>query len=77
MNNEITTDTNGKLTIELDTQKQLLYIFFNDCLIKTCLLKHVTIADTLLFIDGITFDKKYFCNEQIAFLEQLKITKHL
>jgi hypothetical protein len=75
--NEITTDTNGKLTITLYTEQQILYVWFEDCLISTSTLKHITIADTLIFIDGMAFDKKYFCIEQINFLYQLKRTKHL
>ena len=77
INNEITTDTNGKLTIQLDTKNQILYVFFDTCLIHTSTLKHITVSNCLIFIDGCTYDRIFFCEEQLNFLRGLKQTKFI
>ena len=70
----IITDTNGKLTIDINTQVDMIHIWFNDCIMFSCLLRkgkkgNVDINAHLTFIENFCLPTNLFTKEQLDYLK--------
>lgn len=72
MINNIITDTNMKVTIDINISKGIFELWLGNCLTYYVILhKHdVTLIKRSVFINNLMFDSAFFNAEQIKYLER-------